>query len=128
MIFTVILICVLGRDFGCMLFAERAAQTSSSQTQTDIKPTKIDTSGGGLESSVLSLNDDEKKSSVVLSERSRGESCSLKKRRNDTATSSNNKLQGYTNTMADEDHGESIFTGTLLYIYNPRCACEAGLR
>ena len=106
MIFTVILICVLGRDFGLMLRAERASQASptggtiseASRSQT-------------VSNEVSPPNDDnEQESSMDASEK--GENCCHRRRhRNNNTTTNNLELQRYSNQIQEEDSTENLYTG-----------------
>ena len=115
MIFTVILICVLGRDFGLMLQAERASQPmASSHSRGAInevsRPEPVSNKGS---LAVSSPNDNnEKESSMDASEK--GESCCHQRTQKDNGTvttTSNVELQRYSNEAREEDSGETLYTG-----------------
>ena len=113
MIFTVILICVLGRDFGLMLRAERASQPmASSRSRGAInevsRPEPVSNKGS---LAVSSPNDNnEQESSMDASEK--GESCCHRRRQRDNGTTASNvELQRYNKEAREEDSGESLYTG-----------------
>ena len=117
MIFTVILICVLGRDFGLMLRAERASQPMASSSSrgavNEVSRQEPVSNKGSL--AVSSPNDiNEQESSMDANEK--GESCChWRRQRNNGTTASNLELQRYSNEAQEEDSGESLYTG--------RCVC-----
>ena len=116
MIFSIILICVIGRDFGCMLNAERASQPGPSQNHTPPNEMMEETRSGPTTPcpSINGHNDggDEIVSSVEESER--GEGCCQRRRgrEGNNAAAKNTEMQRCCGSSAqDEDLDESVFTG-----------------
>ena len=113
MIFTVILICVLGRDFGLMLQAERASQPMASSRSrgaiNEVSRTEPVSNKGSL--AVSSPNDsNEQESSIDASEK--GENCCHWRRQRDNGTTASNvELQRYSKEAREEDSGETLYTG-----------------
>ena len=109
MIFTIILICVLGRDFGLMLRAERASQPSPSGGAINEASRVEPVSNEGT--SISPPNDNnEQESSMNASEK--GESCCHMRRQGDNnTTNSNMELQRYSNETQEENSGENLYTG-----------------
>ena len=122
MIFSIILICVLGRDFGCMLKAEQAS--GPGPTQTPPSGTTAVMTRSGPTSPCPSINHhndvgghDEMESSVGESERGEGCCCHSRRRRGregntDTAAvTESTEMKRCGSGVQDEDIDESVFTG-----------------
>ena len=107
MIFSIILICVLGRDFGWMLNAERASLPS---------PTKDSVNGDtSLGFSISSANDNEQESSMDISEK--GASCCHRRRQKDNNAAITTELQQCNDGAQDEDSSENLFTGQCVCVH-----------
>ena len=132
MIFSIIIICVLGRDFGCMLKAERAskpgpAQTTPNETARETGPTNPCPSINHHNDTDGSNDDDELESSVDKCERGEGYCChssSSRRRRgrgrgrvtgggeeNEAAVTGSTEMRRCGSEARDEDLDESVFTG-----------------
>ena len=111
MIFTIILICVLGRDFGLMLSAERASQPSPSRGAISEASREEPVSNKGSPPN----DSNEQESSMDASEK--GESCCHRRRqRNNNTTNNNMELQRYSNEAQEENSGENLFTGMCVWL------------
>ena len=135
MIFSVIIICVLGRDFGCMLKAERTSkpgptQTTYNGTAAAARPTtpcpSINRHNDATDDSG---DDDELESSVDKSERGEGCCChssSSRRRRgrgrggggegNEAAITGSAEMRRCGSEARDEDLDESVFTGQYMCV------------
>ena len=134
MIFSIILICLLGRDFGCMLKAERASKSGPSQTLPNGTTAAAIRSGPTPPSPSINCHnddgsgDDELESSVTA-ESERGQGCctcchSNTRRRgrgregNEGAVTEGTEMRRCGSEERNEDLDESVFTGQFHCVYN----------
>ena len=148
MIFSIILICLLGRDFGCMLKAERASKSGPSQTPPNETTAAAIRSGPTSPSPSINRHnddssDDDELESSVTAESERGQGCctcchSNTRRRgrrrgsgregNYGAITESTEMRRCGSEERDEDLDESVFTGQFhsVYMYCVWCCiCES---
>ena len=127
MIFSIILICLLGRDFGCMLKAERASKSGPSQTPPNETTVAAIRSGPISPSPSINRHNDDgsgdnELESSVTAESERGEGCctyrhSNTRRRgrgregNYGAVTESTEMRRCGSEECDGDLDESVFTG-----------------
>ena len=143
MIFTVVIVCVLGRDFGCMLKAERASRQSGSTQSLPDGTTATAAAIAGPSLSCPSINHnnrngdrcDDLESSIDGSERVEG-CCSCQRRRrrrgrelersaaaSTEGSAETTQTQRCCSGMKDEDLDESVFTGQCACVRVCVCVC-----